>query len=155
MCLFCSVLSTGGIYGADSVTQTEGTIMISQGDPVLLNCTYQISGFPNLFWYVQDSNQPPRLLLRDTGRADSDEEIRKGFDATHDKKEKSFQLWKPSSELSDSATYYCAGRDTVTRTDRGAEQKPRRVCAEHQGGGRWGRFGGQKGDVSKHWNWKR
>uniref|UniRef100_A0A8C3FD45 Immunoglobulin V-set domain-containing protein n=1 Tax=Chrysemys picta bellii TaxID=8478 RepID=A0A8C3FD45_CHRPI len=108
--VFCSVPPTEGIYGADSVTQTEGTIMISQWDPVRLNCTYQFSASVTVypFWYVQFPNQPPRLLLRDLGREASDEGIRKGFDATHDKKNKSFHLWKPSSELSDSATYYCA-----------------------------------------------
>ncbi|CAM2094758.1 unnamed protein product [Caretta caretta] len=41
-----------GTYGADSVTQTEGTVTISQGDPVLLNCTYQFSASapPYPFW---------------------------------------------------------------------------------------------------------
>uniref|UniRef100_A0A8C3XNW9 Immunoglobulin domain-containing protein n=1 Tax=Chelydra serpentina TaxID=8475 RepID=A0A8C3XNW9_CHESE len=127
MCLFCSVLFTEGAYGADSVNQTEGSVIISQGDPVRLNCTYQFSSGVTVypFWYVQFSNQPPRLLLRDLGRENSDEGIRKGFDATHDKKDKSFHLWKTASELSDSATYYCAARDTVTRSGRGAEQKPR------------------------------
>ncbi|CAM4659152.1 unnamed protein product [Caretta caretta] len=108
-----------GTYGADSVTQTEGSVIIRQGDPVRLNCTYQFSLTATLtypFWYVQFPSQPPRLLLRDLGREDSDEGIRKGFNATHDKKLKSFHLWKPASELSDSATYYCAASDTVTRS---------------------------------------
>ncbi|CAM4647738.1 unnamed protein product [Caretta caretta] len=119
-----------GTYGADSVTQTEGTVTISQGDPVLLNCTYQFSASapPYPFWYVQFPNQPPRLLLRDLGREDSDEGIRKGFNATHDKKLKSFHLRKPASELSDSATYYCAARDTVTQT--GRELSKNRAGAE-------------------------
>uniref|UniRef100_A0A8C3HNL8 Immunoglobulin domain-containing protein n=1 Tax=Chrysemys picta bellii TaxID=8478 RepID=A0A8C3HNL8_CHRPI len=99
-------------YGADSVTQTEGSVIISQGDPVRLNCTYQFSVPAYPFWYVQFPSQPPRLFLRDLGREDSDEGIRKGFDATHDKQHKSFHLWKPASELSDSGTYYCAARDT-------------------------------------------
>ncbi|CAM4646274.1 unnamed protein product, partial [Lepidochelys olivacea] len=126
-----------GTYGADSVTQTEGSVIIRQGDPVRLNCTYQFSLTATLtypLWYVQFPSQLPRLFLRDLGREDSDEGITKGFDATHDKKLKSFHLWKPSSELSDSATYYCAVRDTVTRTNRGAERKPGRVCAEREGG---------------------
>ncbi|CAM5096363.1 unnamed protein product [Natator depressus] len=120
--------------GADSVTQTEGTVTISQGDPVRLNCTYQFSASatPYPFWYVQFPNQPPRLFLRDLGREDSDEGIRKGFSATHDKKHKSFHLWKAASELSDSATYYCAGSDTVTRTSVGAEQKQRRRAPMEQ-----------------------
>uniref|UniRef100_A0A8C3SHS3 Ig-like domain-containing protein n=1 Tax=Chelydra serpentina TaxID=8475 RepID=A0A8C3SHS3_CHESE len=107
-------------------TQTEGSVIISQGDPVRLNCTYQfaVSAAAYPFWYVQFPNQPPRLFLRDLGGEDSDEGIRKGFDATHDKKLKSFHLRKPSTELRDSATYYCAVSDTVRRS---AEQKPSSV----------------------------
>uniref|UniRef100_A0A8C0GWG8 Ig-like domain-containing protein n=1 Tax=Chelonoidis abingdonii TaxID=106734 RepID=A0A8C0GWG8_CHEAB len=130
-----------------SVTQTEGSVITSQGDLVRLNCTYQFSLAANVdpFWYVQFPSQPPMLFLRDLGREDSDEGIRKGFNATHDKKDKSFHLWKPSSDLSDSGTYYCAARDTVTLTGRGTAQKPCRGCAEQQGGGHWvwGRLGGR------------
>ncbi|CAM4646161.1 unnamed protein product [Lepidochelys olivacea] len=152
-CLFCSVPPTAGTYGADSVTQTEGTVIIRQGDPVRLNCTYQFSVPPYPFWYVQFPNQPPRLFLRDLGREDSDEGIRKGFDVTHDKTHKSFHLWKPSSELSDSGTYYCAASDTVTQTRGGAEQKPRRegTCgaAGRRAPGSGGDSGAERGEVCK------
>uniref|UniRef100_K7FG65 Ig-like domain-containing protein n=1 Tax=Pelodiscus sinensis TaxID=13735 RepID=K7FG65_PELSI len=95
----------GGTFGAESVTQSEGSFAISQGDRLDLNCTYELlSTYPSLFWYVQYPGQAPRMLLQD-----SDEGTRKGFGATHDKKDKSFPLWKASVELSDSATYYCAG----------------------------------------------
>ncbi|KAG6924761.1 hypothetical protein G0U57_016595 [Chelydra serpentina] len=114
-----------------SVTQTQGPVILSEGVGLRLNCSYDAT-VNAIFWYVQPPGQPPRLLLWDLGLADSDEGIRKGFDATHDKKLKSFHLWKPASELSDSATYYCAARDTVIRSDRGAEQKPRGVCAEQR-----------------------
>ncbi|XP_037732963.2 T cell receptor alpha variable 18 [Chelonia mydas] len=126
----------------DSVTQTKGSVLISRGESVVVNCTYEAVS-PSLFWYVQFPNQPPRLFLKDLGREDSDEGITKGFNATHDKKHKSFHLWKPSSELSDSATYYCAARDTVTRSSRGVGQKPPRGCGRNRrllgatpGGGR-------------------
>uniref|UniRef100_A0A8C3FA21 Ig-like domain-containing protein n=1 Tax=Chrysemys picta bellii TaxID=8478 RepID=A0A8C3FA21_CHRPI len=115
--MFCSVPPTEGIYGADSVTQTEGSVTISQGEPVSLNCTYQFSVTPYPLWYVQFPSQALTLFLREVGRDDSDEGIRKGFDATHDKKNKSFYLWKPSSELSDSGTYYCPASSTVTLTE--------------------------------------
>uniref|UniRef100_K7FAL7 Ig-like domain-containing protein n=1 Tax=Pelodiscus sinensis TaxID=13735 RepID=K7FAL7_PELSI len=100
--------------GADSVTQSEDNAVISEGDPLQLNCTYKLPGSPYLFcpylfWYVQYPGQPPRMLLRDLGGQDSDEGTRKGFGATHDKKNKSFHLRKASVELSDAATYYCAG----------------------------------------------
>uniref|UniRef100_K7FA39 Ig-like domain-containing protein n=1 Tax=Pelodiscus sinensis TaxID=13735 RepID=K7FA39_PELSI len=117
-----------GMSRADSVTQTEGSVDISQGDPLSLNCTYQFSVTypPYPFWYVQYPGETLRMLLRDLGRQDSDEGIRKGFNATHEKENKSFHLWKASVDLSDSATYYCAASDTVTRTGSGAAQKPRR-----------------------------
>uniref|UniRef100_A0A452HKZ7 Ig-like domain-containing protein n=1 Tax=Gopherus agassizii TaxID=38772 RepID=A0A452HKZ7_9SAUR len=115
----------------DSVTQTKGSVLISQGESVVINCTYEAVS-PYLFWYVQFPNQPPRLFLKDLGREDSDEGIRKGFNATHDTKLKSFHLSKPFSDLSDSGTYYCAVSDTVTRTGRGAEQKPPRGCSRNR-----------------------
>ncbi|CAM5101101.1 unnamed protein product [Natator depressus] len=111
-----------GIYGADSVTQTEDNFTISQGEPVCLNCTYQFSVTPYALWYVQFPSQALTLFLREVGREDSDEGIKKGFDATHDEKDKSFYLWKPSSEQSDSAS------DTVTRTGR--------ELSKNQAGGR-------------------
>uniref|UniRef100_A0A674J166 Ig-like domain-containing protein n=1 Tax=Terrapene triunguis TaxID=2587831 RepID=A0A674J166_9SAUR len=73
-------------------------VIISQGDSVRLNCTYQFSVPAYPFWYVQFPSQPPQALPEGW------------FDATHDKKHKSFHLRKPASELSDSATYYCAER---------------------------------------------
>uniref|UniRef100_K7FAB9 Ig-like domain-containing protein n=1 Tax=Pelodiscus sinensis TaxID=13735 RepID=K7FAB9_PELSI len=98
----------GGASGADTVTQTEGSVGISQGDPLRLNCTYQFSFTTSLFWYVQYPGQAPRMLLEDLAGQNSGEGIREGFDATHETKDKSFHLWKASVELSDSATYYCA-----------------------------------------------
>ncbi|CAM5101233.1 unnamed protein product [Natator depressus] len=101
-----------------SVMQTQGPMTVSEGEGLRLNCSYDDAAVYAVFWYVQFPSQPPRLFLRDLGREDSDEGIRKGFDATHEKKHKSFHLWKPASEVSDSGTYYCAASDTVTRTGR-------------------------------------
>ncbi|CAM4552732.1 unnamed protein product [Lepidochelys kempii] len=122
-----TVLVLEGIYG-DSVNQTEGIVMVFQGDPVLLNCTYEFPGYPSPFWYVQDANQPLTLFLRDVGSGGADEGARRGFNAKAERKTASFHLWKPSSELSDSGTYYCAVSDTVTRASRGAERKWCRAC---------------------------
>uniref|UniRef100_A0A674J1C7 Ig-like domain-containing protein n=1 Tax=Terrapene triunguis TaxID=2587831 RepID=A0A674J1C7_9SAUR len=110
-------------------------VSVSEGEGLRLNCSYDDAAVYAVFWYVQFLSQPPRLLLRDLGRQNSDEGIRKGFDAAHDKTHKSFHLWKPASDVSDSATYYCAASSTVTRAGRGAAQKPRRVCAAHRGAG--------------------
>uniref|UniRef100_A0A8C8SIT6 Immunoglobulin V-set domain-containing protein n=1 Tax=Pelusios castaneus TaxID=367368 RepID=A0A8C8SIT6_9SAUR len=114
------------------VQQPYCTVIISQGDPVLFNCTYQISGAPVPFWYVQSPSAVLRLFVWDIGSMDSHEGIMKGFNATHNKKSQSFHLWKQSRDLSDSATYYCDGRGTVAGTSRGPEEKPPTVCAEQQ-----------------------
>lgn len=131
--LSSAVIPSGAAAG-DQVTQTEGAVSLSQGDPVSLNCTYDSSYSVFPFWYVQRPGGAPGLFLRDVGRQESDEGTRRGFEATHKKSApKSFHLWKSAGEWSDSGTYYCAVSDTVTRGSRGAAQEPRSGA----GGGRW------------------
>ncbi|CAM4647765.1 unnamed protein product, partial [Caretta caretta] len=132
-----------------SVMQTQGPMTVSEGEGLRLNCSYDDAAVYAVFWYVQFPSQPPRLLLRDPGSEDSDEGIRKGFDATHEKKHKSFHLWKPASDVSNSATYYCAASDTVTRTSR--EMSKNRAgsvrSSGKEGTGVWGGGGGKGGMV--------
>uniref|UniRef100_A0A674IZU8 Ig-like domain-containing protein n=1 Tax=Terrapene triunguis TaxID=2587831 RepID=A0A674IZU8_9SAUR len=118
----CSLLLTH----ADSVTQPKGTVPIREGKHVLLHCTYDYSGStPILFWYEQYPHEAPRLLLTQYEASDEEEKRRRrGFSATLEKDSKSFHLEKNSSEVSDSAVYYCAMRDTVSKAPWGAEQKP-------------------------------
>uniref|UniRef100_A0A8C4LW68 Ig-like domain-containing protein n=1 Tax=Equus asinus asinus TaxID=83772 RepID=A0A8C4LW68_EQUAS len=95
----------------DSVTQTEGPVILPEGAPLTLNCTYQSSYSFSLFWYVQYQNKEPQLLLKSSSEnqgADS-----RGFQATLNRSDSSFHLQKPSVQVSDSAVYYCALRDTV------------------------------------------
>nr|XP_032624107.1 uncharacterized protein LOC116817796 [Chelonoidis abingdonii] len=66
-----AILPILGVNG-NSVTQTEGSVTLCEGEPVLLNCTYQTTGYPTLFWYVQYGSQAPRLFLRESS-ADSEE----------------------------------------------------------------------------------
>uniref|UniRef100_G3UH10 Ig-like domain-containing protein n=1 Tax=Loxodonta africana TaxID=9785 RepID=G3UH10_LOXAF len=110
----------GGTNG-DSVTQTEGPVTLSEGAPMILNCTYQSSytTSPVLFWYVQYLNNAPQLLLKSSTETED-----QGFQANLVKSENSFHLQKRSLQISDSALYYCAMRDTVRRTAGGAEHKP-------------------------------
>ncbi|CAM4647729.1 unnamed protein product [Caretta caretta] len=110
---------------ADSVMQPKGTVPIQEGRHVLLHCTYDYSGStPGLFWYEQYPHEAPRLLLTQYEASDEEEKRRsRGFSAKLEKNSKSFHLEKNSSEVSDSAVYYCAMRDTESKATGGAVQK--------------------------------
>ncbi|XP_044842299.1 uncharacterized protein LOC123348744 [Mauremys mutica] len=117
----------------ESVTQPDDRVTVSQGEPVLLKCAYDTSYTTStLWWYEQHPNEAPRLLLTQYGASGEEERrSRRGFSATPDKQGKTFHLEKNSSELRDSAVYYCAMSDTVIAPGRVAAQKP----AGGRGGG--------------------
>uniref|UniRef100_A0A8C3SFR1 Ig-like domain-containing protein n=1 Tax=Chelydra serpentina TaxID=8475 RepID=A0A8C3SFR1_CHESE len=101
-------------HTTNSVTQPKGTVTIHEGKPALLYCTYDYSGSPALFWYEQYPHEAPRLLLTQYEASDEEEKRRRrGFSAKLEKDSKSFHLEKNSSEVSDSAVYYCTLRDTA------------------------------------------
>uniref|UniRef100_A0A8C4WSC4 Ig-like domain-containing protein n=1 Tax=Gopherus evgoodei TaxID=1825980 RepID=A0A8C4WSC4_9SAUR len=104
-----AILSTLKRTYGNSVTQTEGTIKVCEGKPVLLNCTYEMSGSPVPFWYVQYPHEAPHLLLAEYEATDEEErKRRRGFSAKLERNPTSFRLNKNSSEISDSALYFCA-----------------------------------------------
>uniref|UniRef100_A0A2I3SJ90 Ig-like domain-containing protein n=1 Tax=Pan troglodytes TaxID=9598 RepID=A0A2I3SJ90_PANTR len=114
------IFFSGGING-DSVVQTEGQVLLSEGDSLIVNCSYETTQYPSLLWYVQYPGEGPQLLLKamkanDNGR-------NKGFEATYRKETTSFHLEKDSVQESDSAVYFCALSVTVTGTAGGAEHK--------------------------------
>ncbi|KFO27535.1 T-cell receptor alpha chain V region RL-5 [Fukomys damarensis] len=85
----------------------EGRVTLTEGDPLILNCTYQtIYPGPVLFWYVQYVDRGPRLLLKSA--TENQRAENQGFEATLVKSPSSFHLQKPSLQLADSALYYCA-----------------------------------------------
>uniref|UniRef100_F6UJX8 Ig-like domain-containing protein n=1 Tax=Monodelphis domestica TaxID=13616 RepID=F6UJX8_MONDO len=111
-----------GSYG-DSVMQTEGHVTLPEGAPFTLNCSYQTSGVPYLFWYIQYPNEALKLLLRETSGKDQEKD-NNGFWAKKIKEKSSFHLEKNSVQMGDSAVYYCVLSDTVMKTVGGAEHKP-------------------------------
>ncbi|ELW69219.1 T-cell receptor alpha chain V region PY14 [Tupaia chinensis] len=118
-----AVFLTLGGTGAQSVTQPDSHVSVSEESRLELKCTYSYSGAPFLFWYVQYPGQSLQFLLKDTTEAHLVKGI-KGFEAELRKNETSFYLRKPSAHWSDSAQYFCALSDTVPRTTEGTEHKP-------------------------------
>ncbi|KAK7799631.1 hypothetical protein U0070_016263, partial [Myodes glareolus] len=105
-----SVLKYSRGSNGESVTQTNVMVTITEGFPVLLNCTYQtLYSDSYLWWYVQFTNRAPQLLLRSS--TDNKRTENHGFHATLHKINSSFHLQKSSVQLSDSALYYCALSD--------------------------------------------
>nr|UYS90893.1 TRAV18 [Tiliqua rugosa] len=99
----------------ESVSQPERLVTVQEGQAVSLTCAYESIYSPTLFWYEQRLSGPPQLLLSEYAPRDEEErKHRRGFSAQNDKK-KSFPLTKESSELRDSAVYFCAMSDTRCR----------------------------------------
>ncbi|KAG5206369.1 hypothetical protein JEQ12_017942 [Ovis aries] len=112
------IFTLGGTR-AQTVTQPESHVPVSEGDPVQVKCSYSYSGSPALFWYVQYPRQRLQLLLKHTSK-----ESIQGFTAELSRAEASFHLKKPSAQEEDSAVYYCALGNTVPGFTREAERKP-------------------------------
>ncbi|KAL7977666.1 hypothetical protein Chor_009615 [Crotalus horridus] len=104
---FCALTRSRG----QSVDQTSGIVAATEGQPVVLYCSYeaQTIGSYYPYWYIQYPGQALKFLLG------SYENNAPGFQATHhkDKKNGTFNLQKDSSQLKDSAAYFCAFSDTV------------------------------------------
>uniref|UniRef100_A0A2K5PH29 Ig-like domain-containing protein n=1 Tax=Cebus imitator TaxID=2715852 RepID=A0A2K5PH29_CEBIM len=101
---------------AQSVTQLDGQVTVSEGAPVLLKCTYSSSvSAVYLFWYVRHPNQGLQFLLKYVSGSTLVKGI-KGFEAEIKKSESSFHLKKSSAHVSDAAEYFCAVSDTVPET---------------------------------------
>uniref|UniRef100_A0A8C8UBJ3 Ig-like domain-containing protein n=1 Tax=Peromyscus maniculatus bairdii TaxID=230844 RepID=A0A8C8UBJ3_PERMB len=111
----CSVLLLLLMFkrsNGDSVTQTKDLVTVTEGLPVMMNCTYKTTySAPFLFWYVQYPNRAPQLLLKSS--TDNQRTEHQGFQATLQKSSSSFHLQKSSVQLADSALYYCALSATV------------------------------------------
>nr|XP_060638895.1 T cell receptor alpha chain MC.7.G5-like [Anolis sagrei ordinatus] len=102
----------------------DGIVTVTQGGHISIRCHYEMSSDyrASPFWYIQPLGESPRLLLSDIGNGNFSEQSHQGFEAKHDRKNKTYNLEKRASQLNDSAVYFCAVSDTVGWTGRGAYQ---------------------------------
>ncbi|KAM3603890.1 uncharacterized protein V6R79_003629 [Siganus canaliculatus] len=106
-----------GCKGQDEVTQTGGDVTATEGHSVTLSCSYKTSATnPTLFWYQQDGNNSPKLVLSvfTFGKGNTEDDFKDRFSSTLDSSSKSVPLQIQNLQLSDSAVYYCALQPTVT-----------------------------------------
>ncbi|XP_039672022.1 uncharacterized protein LOC120568514 [Perca fluviatilis] len=99
--------------GEDRVTQPTEDIIITEGETVILDCTFETSNtFPTLFWYKQEVNDFPKYMLkRYSNTKDNAPEFQEErFDATINQTSVPLKIQK--LQLSDSAVYYCALQPT-------------------------------------------
>uniref|UniRef100_A0A674IUT0 Ig-like domain-containing protein n=1 Tax=Terrapene triunguis TaxID=2587831 RepID=A0A674IUT0_9SAUR len=129
-----SVLTLLPILGADgeSVTQPDDRVTVSQGEPVLLKCTYDNTAIPTpyLFWYRQYPNQPPQHILTKTKLDAPDQTLVQGkFSASLHMANKTVPFQIAAVSHQESAVYYCALRPTVGENCISAPTKSQRRIA--------------------------
>ncbi|CAB1326177.1 unnamed protein product, partial [Coregonus sp. 'balchen'] len=103
--------------GEDSVIQSAGDVTTTEGEQVILGCTFYAVDTSNLylFWYKHELNGFPKFMLgRFPFGGKNATEFKERFDAHLDKDSKSVPLTIQRVQLSDSAVYYCALKPTVT-----------------------------------------
>ncbi|CAN0538592.1 unnamed protein product, partial [Rangifer tarandus platyrhynchus] len=93
--------------GAQSVTQADDHITVSEGARLELKCNYSSSVSPYLFWSVQFPDQGLQLLLKYVSGDNLVSGI-KSFEAEFRRNEKSFHLRKIPAHWKVSAKYFCA-----------------------------------------------
>ncbi|KAK6483314.1 hypothetical protein HHUSO_G14788 [Huso huso] len=108
--LLCLIIE---MIQGDTVTQPSNKTLVKETENTTIHCNYDGST-PYLFWYIQDPNQAPKLILNAYSKQeDIPPRFQHRFSASHNNTEKTFHLSITAAVLSDSATYFCALSPTL------------------------------------------
>ena len=98
----------------ESISPLSDSVLALEGETVTLSCEYK-DRVTSLQWYEQGPRSPPRFLMSDYSK--NTERLSTQKDSQR------FNLTINSTEITDSALYYCALQPTLTQTTHTAEQK--------------------------------
>uniref|UniRef100_A0A8C9XGX2 Ig-like domain-containing protein n=1 Tax=Sander lucioperca TaxID=283035 RepID=A0A8C9XGX2_SANLU len=112
----CMFSSSPECKGEDRVIQPTGDVITTEGETVTLDCTFETTLTPTLFWYKQNENGVPERSMVSV--------YFEKFDSTINKTSVPLKIQK--LQLSDSAVYYCALRPTVTANPQSLYKNTRR-----------------------------
>uniref|UniRef100_A0A8C6VLL8 Ig-like domain-containing protein n=1 Tax=Naja naja TaxID=35670 RepID=A0A8C6VLL8_NAJNA len=107
------------VSGQATVSQKPRFLSVKEGDPILLNCSYQGMEF-SLQWYKQYPGGQPEfmVLLSTSGIKEKD-----NFKMTLDKNNKMTSLYLNNTQLKDSAVYFCALKHSARKSPAGCHQR--------------------------------
>ncbi|CAB1326160.1 unnamed protein product [Coregonus sp. 'balchen'] len=111
--------------GEDSVTQSPGDVIATEGEQVTLDCQFDtLDTNPFLFWYKQGADDFPKYMLRRTTfGSDNAIEFQGRFNGHLNlTKIKIVPLMIQRGQMSDSAVYYCALSPLVLRNQFNSKQ---------------------------------
>ncbi|KAK6466202.1 hypothetical protein HHUSO_G36649 [Huso huso] len=111
--LLCLIIE---MIQGDKVAQPSNSSLVKETENTAIHCKYILTSgsTPVLFWYIQDPNQAPLVILNEYSKQeDIPPRFRNRFYASHNNAEKTFHLNIIAAVLSDSATYFCALSPTL------------------------------------------
>uniref|UniRef100_A0A674BEQ4 Ig-like domain-containing protein n=1 Tax=Salmo trutta TaxID=8032 RepID=A0A674BEQ4_SALTR len=121
------LIMTTGMVSGDSVTPDKEKYTPTEGSSVTLSCKYETSSndiyLYCLLWYLQHPGSSPQFLIVDYSGIITNTDSTK-WTLTHEKEDNRVDLHISSTEVTDSALYYCTLQPTVTENSE-TLQRPR------------------------------